>query len=136
SLFLPWYGLSDVPERAVQGSWICGPGVFECSAWESFGFSRWIFVLAAVAPLLMAYFVATDELGKYPTGEATMTVGFAVVVLVFFYALVVVPGGGLEFGISLKWGLGLAAAAGILMAAAGALRSLEQGGGAKRKPPS
>ncbi len=136
ALFLPWFGLTDVPERVIQNSWVCGTGEFQCTAWQSFGFTRWLFVAAAVAPLLMAYFVATDELGKYPTGEATMTVGFAVIVLVGFNGVVLLPGDGVQFGISLKWGYFVALLAGVMMAAAGALRSLESGGGAKRKPPA
>jgi hypothetical protein len=136
SLFMPWFGLSDVPERAVQDSWVCGEGVFSCSAWDSLGFWRWLFLASALAPILMLWFVATDEMGKYPTGEFTMTVGFVVMVLVFFNGPIVKPGDGVSFGLSLKWGWVLAMLSGILIAIAGAARSLESGGGPQRKPPA
>lgn len=136
SLFAPWFSLSDVPEREVQGSWICGEGVYECSAWESLNFWRWLFLAAALAPILMLWFVGTDEMGKYPTGEFTMTVGFTVMVLVFFNGPIVKPGDGVAFGISLEWGWVLAMVSGILIAISGAARSLKSGGGPKRKPPA
>jgi hypothetical protein len=97
---------------------------------------RWLLVAAAVAPVLLAYFVLRAEKGKYPTGEFTMTVGFAVIVLVAFNGLLDKPGTTIEqFGIGLKWGYFVALLAGALMAGAGALRSLESGGGAPKKPP-
>ena len=136
SLFMPWFGLTDVPERAIQGSWICGENEFTCSAWESYSIYRWVLVAAASAPLFLFWFVATDEMGKYPTGEFTMTVGFAVIVLVGFNGAVLVPGEGVQFGVSLLGGYFLALVAGVMMAAAGALRSLESGGGGRRKPPA
>lgn len=135
SLFAPWFGLSDVPEREVQGSWVCGEGIFSCSGWESLTFWRWVFLAAATAPIFMLWFVGTDETGKYPTGEFTMTIGFAIIVLVFFNGPILKPGEGVSFGISLQWGWMLALLAGALIAVAGAARSLESGGGAQRKPP-
>lgn len=136
SLFAPWFALSDVPEREIQGSWVCGEGVFECSAWESLTFWRWVFLAAVISPLLMLWFVGTDVTGKYPTGEFTMTIGFTIMVLVFFNGPIVKPGEGVTFGISLQWGWVLAMIAGVLIAIAGGVRSLESGGGPKRKPPA
>jgi hypothetical protein len=79
----------------------------------------------------------TAERTAYPTGEFTMTVGIAVVVLVGFNGIIDKPGGGLEeIGISLDWGYFVALLAGLLMAGAGAVRSLGFGGGAPRKPPA
>lgn len=136
SLFVPWFQLTDVPEREIQGSWVCGEGVFECSGWESLPFWRWLFLAAAISPVLMLWFVGTDELGKYPTGEFTMTIGFTVMVLVFFNGPIVKPGEGVTFGVTLDWGWILAMVAGLLIAISGAVRSLHSGGGPKRKPPA
>lgn len=136
SLFAPWFALSDVPEREIQGSWVCGEGVFECSAWDSLPFWRWLFLAAVLSPILMLWFVGTDEMGKYPTGEFTMTIGFTIMVLVFFNGPIVKPGQGVSFGITLEWGWVLAMISGLLIAIAGAVRSLESGGGPKRKPPA
>jgi hypothetical protein len=136
SLFLEWYTLTDTPERYQQHAWVCGEKNFSCSAWETFPIGRWLFLAAAVAPILLAYFVVTSQKGKYPTGEFTMTVGLMVIVLVGFNSFIQKPGGGFSFGVSLSIGVFLAIIAGIGLTVAGALRSLESGGGAQRKPPA
>ena len=136
-LFLPWFDLGLTAEiRNNQDAWVCGEGDFSCTGWESFPMMRWLLVAAAVAPVLLAYFVLRAEKGKYPTGEFTMTVGLAVIVLVGFNGVLNKPGNAIqEAGISLDYGYFLAIVAGFIMAGAGALRSLESGGGAPRKPP-
>jgi hypothetical protein len=136
SLFLPWFDLTHTPTRAPQEAWVCGTGDYQCTGWETFPIARWLFVGAAVAPILLAYFIVTQQRGKYPTGEFTMTVGLAVIVLVGFNGVIQKPGGGDIFGVSLTYGYFLALLAGLGLTVAGALRSLESGGGAQRKPPA
>jgi hypothetical protein len=137
SLFLPWYSLGQVAQREAGDYWVCGTGDTSCTGFETFPINRLLLIAAALAPLILAYLIVTAEKTAYPTGEFTMTVGFAVIVLVGFNGIVDKPGSGLEeIGISLKWGYFVALLAGLLMAAAGAYRSLEMGGGAKRKPPA
>ena len=136
SLFLPWFNLTHTPTRAPQQAWVCGTGDYQCTGWETFPIARWLFLAAAAAPLLLAYFIVTQQRGKYPTGEFTMTVGLAVIVLVGFNGLIQKPGGGDIFGVSLTYGYFLAILAGIGLTVGGALRSLESGGGAQRKPPA
>lgn len=136
SVFLPWYSLSESPARAEQGAWICGAGNYSCSAWETFPVNRWLFLLAAAAPFILTYFVISAQRGQYPTGEFTMTAGLAVIVLAGFNGVISKPGSEFQFGVSLDYGFFLAILAGFLMAGAGALRSLESGGGAQRKPPA
>ena len=136
SLFVEWYTLTDTPQRVQQKAWVCGTGDFSCTAWETFPINRWLLVAAVAAPIILTYFVLTSQRGKYPTGEFTMTVGLAVIVLVGYNGLIQKPGGGAQFGVSLSWGYALAILAGIGITVAGALRSLESGGGAGRKPPA
>jgi len=136
SLFLPWFSLTDTPERSEQGAWVCGVDNFDCSGWGTFPIGRWLFLAAAAAPVILTYFILTSQKGKYPTGEFTMTVGLAVIVLVGYNGLIAKPGGSGQFGVSLDFGYFLAILAGVVMAVAGALRSLESGGGAERKPPA
>ncbi|MGH2981913.1 MAG: hypothetical protein ACRDKV_07720 [Solirubrobacterales bacterium] len=137
SLFLPWFTLTDEPQlRQQQDAWICGAGNYECSGWETFPINRWLFLAAAAAPVILTYFILTSQRGQYPTGEFTMTVGLAVIVLVGFNGIIQKPGTGVQFGIGLSYGYFLAILAGVIMAGAGALRSLESGGGATRKPPA
>ena len=137
SLFLPWFGLTDVPERVTRrtpGS--AAPAKYSCSAWQTFPINRWLFLLAAAAPFILTYLVVSNQKGKYPTGEFTMTAGLAVIVLAGFNGLISKPGSTIQFGISLEIGFWLALLAGLLMAGAGAMRSLKSGGGAQRKPPA
>src|SRR5436309_1680835 len=143
SIFLPWYSLTDPIQnghhlRDVQNSWVCGVHNFSCSGWETHSIIRILLILAAAAPLILSYLIVSnqDERAQYPTGEFTMTVGMAVIVLVGFNGLISKPGSTPSFGVSLDIGYWLALLAGLLMATAGALRSLESGGGAQRKPPA
>jgi hypothetical protein len=136
SLFLPWFTLSDTPQRVQQKAWVCGTADFSCSGWETFPINRILFLAAAAAPVILTYFILTSQRGKYPTGEFTMTVGLAVIVLVGFNGLIQKPGSSVSFGISLSYGYFLAILAGLGLAVSGALRSLESGGGAPRKPPA
>lgn len=137
SLFLPWFSLThETKLREQQDAWVCGAGHYDCSGWATFPIARWLFLLAAAAPVILTYFILTSQKGKYPTGEATMTTGLAVVVLVGFNGIISKPGTGVQFGIGLELGYFLAILAGLVMAITGALRSLESGGGAERKPPA
>lgn len=137
SLFLPWFTLTDEPVlRQQQDAWVCGAGNYSCSGWETFPINRWLFLAAAAAPVILTYFILTSQRGQYPTGEFTMTVGLAVIVLVGFNGIIQKPGSGVQFGIGLDYGYFLAMLAGVIMAGAGAVRSLESGGGAARKPPA
>ena len=136
SLFVPWFDLAETPERINQQAWICGDGVYTCDGWSTFPIGRWLFLAAAAAPVILAYFIVRAQKGKYPTGEFTMTVGFIVIVLVVFNGILDKPGDSIDqIGISLTTGYWMALAAGILMSIAGAFRSVEQGGGAGRRPP-
>ncbi|MEK6277214.1 MAG: hypothetical protein AABM29_04290 [Actinomycetota bacterium] len=141
SLFVPWFSLTDTPERLTQlaqggDPFVCGEKDLTCTAWETFPINRIVFLLAAAAPVILTYLILTASKGQYPTGEFTMTVGFAVIVLVFFNGIVAKPGGDPQFGISLDYGYFIALLSGFLIAGAGAFRSLESGGGAQRKPPA
>src|SRR5918999_4399325 len=115
SLFLPWFSLTETQERVQQGAWVCGEREFSCSGWETFPINRWLFVAAAAAPVILTYFILTSQKGKYPTGEFTMTVGLAVIVLVGYNGLIAKPGGAGQFGVSLDIGYFLAILAGLVM---------------------
>jgi hypothetical protein len=133
SLALPWFSLSHGPERVQQNAWLCGTNDYSCAGFETFPILRWLLLAAASAPLILAWIVIRGQTLSWPPGEMTMVVGFTAFVLVAYNGIVSKPGS-FEFGIGLSAGYWLALLSTIAMAAAGASRSLESGGGAQRKP--
>jgi hypothetical protein len=136
-LFLPWYSLTDTPERAAQGSWVCGEGEFSCTGWETFPILRWLLLLLALAPAILAWILIRGHKLSYPPGEMTMVAGFAGVVLIGYNGIIdkPAPDGGIEFGISLDYGYWIALLAAIAIALTGFMRSLESGARKERKAP-
>jgi hypothetical protein len=133
SLALPWFSLSHSPERIQQGAWICGANDYSCAGFDTFPILRWLLLLAASAPLVLAWIVIRGQTLSWPPGEMTMVVGFTAFVLIAYNGVMDKPGS-FEFGIDLAGGYWLALLSTVAMAAAGASRSLESGGGAERKP--
>jgi hypothetical protein len=136
-LFLPWYELTDTPERAETGAWLCGEGNFECTGFDTFPILRWLLLAAAIAPLILAYILVRGHRLSYPPGEMTMIAGFAATVLIAYNGIIDVPAPdqGLEFGTSLDYGYWIALLAAIGIAIVGFTRSLESGPRKTRKAP-
>ena len=136
-LFLPWFSLTDVPERAEQNAWVCGEGDFSCTAFETFPILRWLLLLAALAPAILGYILIRGHKLSYPPGEMTMLAGFAATVLIAYNGIIdkPAPDDGLEFGTSLDWGYWVALLAAIVIGAVGFARSLESGARQGRKAP-
>jgi hypothetical protein len=125
-LFLPWYSLTDVPERAEQGAWLCGEGDFSCTGFETFPILRWLLLASALAPLILAWIIVRGHKLSWSPGELTMVVGFAAMVLIFYNGVIdrPAPADGLEFGTSLDYGYWIALLCSITIAAVAFLRSL------------
>ncbi len=136
-LFLPWYSLTDTPERAQQGAWICGEGEFSCTGFETFPILRWLLLAAAFAPLILAWILVRGHKLSWAPGEVTMIVGFAAITLIGYNGIIdrPAPDDGTEFGIGLDYGYWLALLAAIAIAATGFLRSVVSGGRKERKAP-
>ncbi|MET0958248.1 MAG: hypothetical protein ABWZ18_07010, partial [Solirubrobacterales bacterium] len=83
-LFLPWYTLTDVPQRAETNAWLCGEGNFECTGFDTFPILRWLLLAAALAPLILGYILVRGHRLSYPPGEMTMIAGFAATVLIAY----------------------------------------------------
>jgi hypothetical protein len=138
-LFLPWYTLDHIPTR-VDGSdadvWICGTGDFECTGFETFPILRWLLLLAAAAPIILAWILVRGHTLSYPPGEMTMIAGFAATVLIAYNGIVDRPGSGpAETGVGLDYGYWIALLAAITIAAVGFSRAQESGGKQARKAP-
>jgi hypothetical protein len=137
SLFLEWFSLTGGPQREQQDAYICGHGNLSCTAWATFPILRWLLILAALAPIILAYLVATDADLSWPAGEVTTIVGLAAIVLIGYNGIIDKPGAAIqEFGVSLSWGYWIGLVAAIALVVAGGQRTLESGGGAPRKPPA
>jgi hypothetical protein len=136
-LFLPWFSLTDVPQRAEQNAWVCGTGDFSCTPWETFPILRWLLLLAALAPAILGYILIRGHKLSYPPGEMTMVAGFAATVLIAYNGIIdkPAPDDGIEFGTSLEWGYWVALLAAIVIAYIGFARSLESGARQGRKAP-
>lgn len=137
SLGLQWFSLTSGPERMQQNAYICGEGDLKCSGWETFPILRWLLILVALAPLILAYLVATDAQLSWPAGELTTIVGLTAITLIGYNGVVDKPGNAVqEFGVSPSYGYWFALLATIVLTVAGGMRTVESGGGAPRKPPA
>lgn len=135
--FLPWFELTDTPERADSGAWICGEDEFSCTGWETFPILRWLLLGAALAPGILAWIIIRGHKLTWPPGEMTMVVGFIAFVLIFYNGVMdkPAPDDGLEFGTSIAWGYWVALLAAAMIAATGFFRSAEERGPVQRKAP-
>ena len=142
-LFLPWYSVDlDVPQR-VEGtnafnadSFICGTGEDSCTGWETFPILRWLLLLAALAPLILAWILVRGHKLSWAPGEMTMVAGFAAFVLILYNGIIDKPGTGpAEIGISLDIGYWIALLSALTIAGTGFTRSVESAPRQTRKAP-
>ena len=137
SLFAPWYSLGSGPD-VIRGTdpaaWACGIGDNSCTGFETFRTLRWLCILAGVAPLILSGLALRGVETSWPRGELTAIVGLTAFVLIFFVGLIDRPSGR-DIQVFLQWGYLLALISSLVVFAAGAVSSLEHGGGAPRRPP-
>ena len=142
-LFLPWYSLDDVTPARIEGdpsyttdAFICGAGEFDCTGFETFPILRWLLLLAALAPAILAWILIRGHKLSWAPGELTMVAGFAAFVLIAYNGIIDKPGTGTaEIGIGLSIGYWVALLAAVAIAVTGFMRSLESGGRQQRKAP-
>lgn len=144
-LFLPWFELESNPQREGDAgsnddfnseAFICGTSEFECTGWQTFPIMRWILLVAALAPLILAYILVRGHKLSWAPGEATMVIGFTAFILIAYNGIVDRPGASVaESGVGLDIGYWLALLASLVIAATGFTRSLESGGRKTRKAP-
>ena len=71
-IFLPWY----VPNTDNRNAIVAGSRE-AVSAWEAHTLLRFLFLAAALAPLILAYIVMRDHELSWPRGEMTAVVAIA-----------------------------------------------------------
>jgi len=137
SLFLPWYSLGSGPDVArgqEPAAWACGIGDNTCTAFETFQTLRWFWLVAGLAPLVLTFFAVRGVETSWPRGEMTAIIGLIAFVLIVFNGLIDRPSGR-DIQVHLTWGYFLALLSSLTVFAAGAVGSLDHGGGAPRRPP-
>jgi hypothetical protein len=109
---------------------VCGDHT--CSVFELHTITRWLLLLAAAAPFILAYIIVRDHELSWPRGQITMIVAIAAIGLAFYHGIVDRPGepsSEIELEIGwYGWMLG-----GLLMLAGSVMRQSETE--LKRKPP-
>jgi hypothetical protein len=87
-VFLPWYKANPSNRNAVVAG-VHGAGV---SAWNAHHFMRYLFLAAAVAPLILLYVILRDHQLSWPRGELTAVIGIVVFGLVGYLGIIDRPG--------------------------------------------
>jgi hypothetical protein len=128
SLFLAWYTLGN--SHATLNS--CKGPNSKCSGWESLTILRYLLLLTAVAPLILAWIIVRGHALSWPRGELTAVTALTALTFTLFVGVIDRPGtppG--EIGITYGWWVALLG--GILILVGSIARARESG--ARRKPP-
>jgi hypothetical protein len=128
SLFLKWYSLGD--KYAMLNS--ChGPNV-DCSAWEALSILRFILLIAAVAPAILAYIIMRGHALSWPRGELTAVTALTALTFTVFRGVIDRPGQPRgQIGITYGWWVALLG--GVLILVGSIWRARESA--TTRKPP-
>jgi hypothetical protein len=140
-LFFPWYTLGHTVSRNPSShsydpsAFICGTGDFKCTGFETFPILRWLLLLGALSPVILAWIIVRGHTLSWAPGELTMVVGFVMVVLIGYNGLIDRPGTGpAEVDVSLAFGYWIGLLCAIAIAGTGFLRS-QVGQKRERKAP-
>ena len=127
SVFLAWFALGD--KYTVLGS--CRGPNSSCSAWRSLMIIRYLLLIAALAPAVLAWIIIRGHTLSWPRGEMTAIIAIAALTFIVFRGVIDPPGtppG--EISISYGWWIGLA---GGFLILTGSVRRAQES--ATRKPP-
>lgn len=126
-LFANWYSVVS-PLARLAGT----TGIDTYSGWEAHAILRWVLLVMAIAPFILAYIVARDHTLTWARGELTAVLSIVAFGLLLYIGVIDRPGeppGQIE----LAWGWYVALLGSILMLAGSALRTGETE--RRRKPP-
>ena len=128
SIFLAWFTLGD--KYAMLGS--CRGPHTACSAWRSLMIIRYVLLISAIAPLILAWIIIRGHALSWPRGEMTAIIAIGALTFTVFRGIIDRPGtpSG-EIGIDYGWWIGLLG--GILILIGSVWRAQESA--ATRKPP-
>jgi uncharacterized membrane protein len=126
-IFAPWYAAVS-PLATIAGH----RGLGTYSAWEAHQILRWLLLLAAIAPFILAYIIVRDHQLTWARGELTAVVSITAVGLLLYVGVIDRPGDP-PGQIELRWGWYVSLLGAILMLAGSVLRTGETE--RRRKPP-
>jgi len=128
SLFLNWYSLGNT--NAVLNG--CkGPNT-TCTGWAALSVLRFLLLLAAAAPVILAWIIVRGHALSWPRGELTAVTALAALTLTLFRGLIDKPGSPPgQISVSVGWWVALAG--GLLILIGSIARARESA--TKRKPP-
>jgi hypothetical protein len=128
SLFLSWYTLGN--HNAVLNG--CkGPNT-TCTAWSALSILRFLLLITALAPAILAYIIIRGHALSWPRGELTAVTALAALTFTVFRGVIDKPGSPPgQIGIDFGWYLALVG--GLLILVGSIWRSQESA--ARRKPP-
>ncbi len=128
SVFLAWYSLGN---GFAHLNSCRGPNT-SCSGWDGLSAFRYLFLLAAAAPVILAWVIARGHALAWPRGEMTAVVAVIAIILIVFRGIIDKPGSPPQ-EISVDFGWWVALVGGALILAGAVWRSQEQA--PRRKPP-
>jgi hypothetical protein len=129
AVFLPWYSTTGGNANSVIDG---GHGDF--SAWDAHPIARWLFLLGAAAPFILAWIVVREHQLSWPRGELTAIAGITSLVLILVLGFIARPGEPRDtIHVQLLGGWGLALVASIVIIVGALMRTTETE--TVRKPP-
>jgi hypothetical protein len=87
-VFLPWYKANPDNRNAVVAG-VHGAGV---SAWNAHHLLRYLFLVVAIAPLILLYIIVRDHELSWPRGELTAVIGIVAFGLAGYLGVIDRPG--------------------------------------------
>jgi hypothetical protein len=127
SVFLPWYKTSaDNPNANIGG--LKG----SITAWDAHMILRYLFLAAAIAPIVLLYIVIRDHELSWPRGEMTAVIGIIAFGLLVYQGVIDRPGEP-PSAISLAYGWYIGLLGTILITVGGSYRASTTE--RPRKPP-
>jgi hypothetical protein len=128
SLFLSWYSLGN--QNAVLNS--CKGPNSTCTGWAALSILRFLLLITAVAPAILAYIIVRGHALSWPRGELTAVIALAALTFTVFRGVIDKPGSP-PGQISIDFGWWIALLGGLLILFGAVWRSQESA--ARRKPP-
>jgi hypothetical protein len=128
SLFLAWFDLGNA--NAVLNN--CHGPNSSCTGWNSLTILRYLLLLAAAAPLILAWIIVRGHALSWPRGELTAVTALTALTFIVFRGLIDRPGQP-PGEISIGYGWFVALLGGLLILVGSIWRSRESS--ARRKPP-